>query len=72
MKLKKKEDQRVDVSILRRQNKILIGKNKETKHLADTEGKAIHKLPNLWSCPRYRHQIQTLLWMPKKCLPLGA
>jgi len=42
MKLKKKEDQRVDTSVpLRRGNKILIGGSTETKCGAETEGKAI-------------------------------
>jgi hypothetical protein len=41
MKLKKKEDQSVDVSVLlRRGNKILMGGNTETKCGAETEGKA--------------------------------
>jgi hypothetical protein len=42
MKLKKKEDQSVDVLVLlRRDNKILTGGNIETKCGAETEGKAI-------------------------------
>ena len=42
MKLKKKEDQSVDDSLLlRRRNKILMGGNMETKYGAETEGKAI-------------------------------
>jgi hypothetical protein len=42
MKLKKKEDQSVGVSVLLRNgNKILMGANKETKCGAETEGKAI-------------------------------
>jgi hypothetical protein len=46
MKLKKKEDQRVDTSVLlRRGNKILMGENMETKRGAETEGKAIQRLP---------------------------
>jgi hypothetical protein len=62
MKLKKKEDQSMDVSVLlRRGNKILKGGNKETKCGAETEGKAIQKLPHLGIHPIYRHQIQTLL-----------
>ena len=44
MKLKRKEDQSVGVSILlRRGNKILMGANMETKYGADTEGKAIQR-----------------------------
>jgi hypothetical protein len=42
MKLKKSEDQSVDASILlRRENKILVGENTETKCGAETKGKAI-------------------------------
>jgi hypothetical protein len=46
MKLKKKEDQRADTSVLlRRGNKILMGRNMETKCGAESEGKAIQRLP---------------------------
>jgi hypothetical protein len=42
MKLKKKEDQSVGASVLcRRRNKILMGRNTETKYRAETEEKAI-------------------------------
>jgi len=51
MKLKKKEDQTVDASVLRRVNKILARGNTETKHGAETEGKAIKRLPHLGSIP---------------------
>ena len=45
MKLKKKEDQSADASmLLRRGNKILTGGNMETKCRAETEGKAIQGL----------------------------
>jgi hypothetical protein len=48
MKLKKKEDQSVGASVLlRRGNKILMGANMETKCEAESEGKAIQRLPNL-------------------------
>jgi hypothetical protein len=48
MKPKKKEDQSVDASVLlRRVNKILTGGNTETECGAETEGKAIQRLPNL-------------------------
>jgi hypothetical protein len=47
MKLKKKEDQSVGVSILRKGNKILMKANTETKCGAESEGKAIQRLPNL-------------------------
>ena len=38
MKLKKKEDQSVGASVLRKENKILMGANTETKYGAETEG----------------------------------
>jgi hypothetical protein len=64
MKPKKKEDQNVDASVLLgRVNKILTGGNMETKCGAETEGKAIQRLPHLRIHPIYSHQIQTLLWM---------
>jgi hypothetical protein len=48
MKRNKKEDQSVGVSVLlRRGNKILTGGNTETKCGAETEGKAIQRLPHL-------------------------
>jgi hypothetical protein len=48
MKLKKKENQSVDASVLlRRGNKILMGGNTETKCGAETEGKNIQRLPHL-------------------------
>ena len=48
MKHKKKEDQSVDTSILlRRGNKIPMGGDTETKCGAETEGKAIQRLPHL-------------------------
>ena len=64
MKLKKKEDQRVDTSVLlRRGNKIPMGGDTETKCGPETEGKAIQRLPYLGIHPIYCHQTQTLLWM---------
>ena len=52
MKPKKKEDQNVDASVLlRRGNKILTGGNMETKYGAETEGKAIQRLPHLGIIP---------------------
>ena len=64
MKLKKKEEQSVDASVLlRRGNKILTGANIQTKCGAETEGKAIQRLPHLRIHPIYRHQTQTLLWI---------
>jgi hypothetical protein len=65
MKSKKKEEQNEDASVLlRRGNKILTGGNVETKCGAETEGKAIQRLPHLGIHSIYSHQIQTLLWMP--------
>ena len=47
MKLKKKEDQSVDASVLLRMgNKILTGGNTGTKNGAAIEGKAIQRLPH--------------------------
>jgi hypothetical protein len=52
MKLKKKEDQRADASVLlRRDNKILKGGKTETKYETTTKGKAIQSLPHLGSIP---------------------
>ena len=66
MKLKKKEDQRVDASVLlRSRNKLLAGGNMEKGYEAETEGKAIQRLPHLGIHPINRHQTQTVLWMPK-------
>jgi hypothetical protein len=66
MKLKKKEDQSVDASILlRRDNKILTGGNTETKCGAESEGKAIWRLPHLGIHPIYSHQTQTVLLMSR-------
>jgi hypothetical protein len=43
---------------------MLIGGNKETKCRAETEEKAIQRLPHMGIHPIYSHQTQTLLWMP--------
>jgi hypothetical protein len=48
--------------------KILKGGNTETKCVADIEGKAIHRLPDLGIHPIYRHQTQTLFQMPKSAV----
>jgi hypothetical protein len=65
MKLKKKEDQSVDASvILKRGNKMLTEENIETKCREETEGKAIHRLPYLEIHPIYSSQIRMPLWMP--------
>jgi hypothetical protein len=66
MKLKKKEEQSVGALVLlRKGNKILMGANMETKCGAETEGKAIQRLPHLGIHPIYSHQTQILLWMPR-------
>jgi hypothetical protein len=70
MKLKKKEDQSVDASVLiRRGNIILKGGVTETKCGAETEGKTIQRLPHLGIHTIYSHQTQTLIQMPRSaCL----
>jgi hypothetical protein len=67
MKLKKKEDQSVDTSIiLRRGNKIPMEGGTETKFGAETEGMTIQSLPHLRIHPINNHQTRTLLWMPTR------
>jgi hypothetical protein len=64
VKLKQKEDQSVGALVLhRRGNKIPMGG--DTKCGADTEGKAIQRLPYPGIHPMYSHQTPTLLWMPR-------
>jgi len=66
MKLKKKEDQNVDASVLlRRDITILMGGNTGTKSGAGTEGKALQRLPHLEIHPICCHQTQSLLLMPR-------
>ena len=66
MKLKKKKDQSVCALVfLRRENKILMGANMETKCIAETEGKAIQRLLHLGIHSIYSHQIQTLLYIQR-------
>jgi hypothetical protein len=65
MKLKKKEEQSVDTSVLlRRGNKIPMEGVTETKCGAKTEGNAIKRLPHLGVHHIYNHQTQTPLWVP--------
>jgi hypothetical protein len=65
LKLKKKEDQSMDISVfLRRRNKIPMGGDTGTKCGAETERRVIQRLPYLEIQPIYNHQIQTLLWIP--------
>jgi hypothetical protein len=67
MKLKKKEDQSVDTSVLlRRGNKIPMEGVTETKCGADTEGMTVYRLTHLGIHPIYNLQTQSLLWMPTK------
>jgi hypothetical protein len=64
MKLMKKEEQSMDTLVLlRRGKKMPMGGDTETKCGAETEGKAIQRLPHLGIHPIYSQQIQTLLWM---------
>jgi hypothetical protein len=70
MKLKMKEDQSVDTSILlRRGNKIPMEGVTETKLGAETEGMTIQKLPHIVIYPINN---QTLLQIPNKSLLTGA
>jgi hypothetical protein len=65
MKLKKKEDQSVDISVLLRGgNKILIEGVTEKNCGAETEEMTIQRLSHLGIHPIYNHQTQILLWMP--------
>jgi hypothetical protein len=65
MKLKKREDQTMDISILLiRGNKIPMEGDTETKCGVNTEGMTIQRLPHLGIHPICNHQTQTLLWMP--------
>jgi hypothetical protein len=62
MKLKKNEDQSVGaLALLRMGNKIVTRTNMETKFGADTEEKAIQRLPHPGIHSIYSHQNQTLL-----------
>jgi hypothetical protein len=63
MKLKKKEDQRVDTLILlRRGNTIPMEVVKKCG--AETEGMTIQRLFHKGKYAIYNHQTQTILWMP--------
>jgi hypothetical protein len=65
MKLKKKENQSMDTSILlRRGNKIPMEGDTETKHRAETECKTIQRLLYLGIHPIYSDQTKILLWLP--------
>jgi hypothetical protein len=70
LKLKKKEDPRVDTLLLLRMgNKITMEGVTETLFRSKMEGKNIQRLPHLGFSPIYNHQTQTLLHMPERlCL----
>jgi hypothetical protein len=60
MKLKKKEDQSVDISFLRMGNKISMEGVTETMFKAESEGTTTQRLPHLEIYPINNHQTQTL------------
>jgi hypothetical protein len=65
MKLKKKEDQSADTSILlRRGNKIPMKGVTDTKCRAETKRMVVQRLPHLRIHPIYNRQTQILLWIP--------
>jgi hypothetical protein len=67
MKLKMKEDQSVDTSLLLRMgNKIPMEGVTETKFGAETEGRIIQRLPHPGIHPIISHQMQTVLHMPAR------
>ena len=66
MKLKKKDDQSVDTSVLLRMgNEIPTVGDTETKCGAETEGLTIQRLPQLGIRSKYSYQTQIPLWMPR-------
>jgi hypothetical protein len=67
MKLKKKEDQSVDISsLLRMGNKIPMEGVTETKFGAGMEERTMQRLPNPGIRTIISHQTQTLLHMPAR------
>jgi hypothetical protein len=65
VKLKKKEDESVDTSVLlRRGNKIPMGRVTEKKCEVETEETNIQRLPHLGILPKDNYQNQILFWMP--------
>jgi hypothetical protein len=69
MKLKKKEDQNVDNSILlRRGNKIPKEGVTEANIGAETEGRTIQRLPHLGIHPIYNHKNPDTIVDCNKCL----
>jgi hypothetical protein len=72
MKLRKKEDQSVDISfLLRRGNKIPMEGVTETKFRAETEGRTTWRLTHMGIHPIYNHQTQTLLHIPTRFFLTG-
>jgi hypothetical protein len=72
-KSKKKEKQNVDASVLlRRVNKIFTGGNMETKCGAETEGKAIQRLPYLGNPPHIQPPNSDVIVDARKCLLIEA
>jgi hypothetical protein len=65
MKLKKKENQSVDTSVLlRRGNKIAMGGDTEKTYGSETEGMTIQRLTHMGIHPIHIYQTKTLLWIP--------
>jgi len=67
LKLKKKDEQSVNASVLLEgETKVVTGENMETKFGAETEGKAIQRLPHLGIQPIYiQPPNPTILLMPR-------
>ena len=66
MKLKEKEGQEVDASVLlRRENKMLMGENNGTNREAGIGEKIIQRLPHLGIHPICSHQTQALFLRPR-------
>jgi hypothetical protein len=73
MKLRKKEDQSVDTSVLlRRGNKILMRANMKTKCGAETGEKAIQRMPHLGIHSICSCQTQDTIADARKCLLTGT
>jgi hypothetical protein len=73
MKLKKKEAQSIGTLVLpRRGNKTLMGANMKTKRGAETEGKAIHRLPHLGNPSYIQSPNPDTIVDAKKCLLTGV
>jgi hypothetical protein len=73
MKLKKKENQSLDISVLlRRENKTLTGGNMETKCRAETEGKATQRLPHLGDPSHMQSPNLDAIADARKCFLTGA